>query len=170
MVHFSNIIEQRGDRTRVSTYAPVFGERADKKLIETSITDFGKNSHSRIHNKAVLANHAEASFYGRQIIANGATDTDSYQESRFLVLDDTVRAHSNPVMVIDDNELVAGHASSVGSLDEEQLFYLLSRGLTRATAERLMAQAFLRPSIEEISNEALTAYLLDNLIKKVELT
>ncbi len=169
-VHFSNIIEQRGDRTRVSTYAPVFGERADKKLIETSITDFGKNSHSRIHNKAVLANHAEASFYGRQIIANGATDTDSYQESRFLVLDDTVRAHSNPVMVIDDNELVAGHASSVGSLDEEQLFYLLSRGLTRATAERLMAQAFLRPSIEEISNEALTAYLLDNLIKKVELT
>ncbi len=168
-VHFSNIIEQRGDRTRVSSYAPVFGEDFDKKIIETTLVDHGRQSYSRINNKAVLADHAEGYFYGRQVINQGAAGSDSYQEARFLVLDDTVKAHSHPVMVIDDNELAAGHAASVGSLDEEQLFYLLSRGLTRAMAQRLMTQAFLRPSIEAISTTALSAYLLENLIKKVEL-
>lgn len=167
-VYFSNIIHQLGDRSKVVTYAAAFGEGSDRKRIETSIKSSGKKSFSRINNKAVLADHAECRFYGRQIIEKSATDADSYQEARFLVLDESVKAHNHPVMVIDNNELAAGHAASVGSLDEEQLFYLLSRGLSRGLAERLMSQAYLKPSIEEISIGALCSYLADNLVKKVE--
>lgn len=169
-VHFSNQIEQRGNRTKVNCYAPVFSSEKNKMTIETSIKDFAHHSFSRINYKAVLDEQAEVNYYGRQIIDAKSRDCDSYQESRFLVLDERVKAHSHPVMVIDNNELSAGHASSVGSLDEEQLFYLESRGLSRSMAQSLMTQAFLRPSLEAIAVEPIRKYLLENLLKKVELT
>lgn len=167
-VVFSNRIELLGDRARVETVASAFGEGRERKRVETSICHRGGKGYSRIRKRGVLADEAEIAFYGRQIIDKRATDTDSYQESRFLVLNEGVKAISHPVMVIDENELQAGHAASVGAADPEQLFYLQSRGLTREQSERLMTQAFLRPGLEEIFSGAVATYLLNRLTTKVD--
>ena len=50
---------------------------------------------------------------------------------------------ANPILLIDENDVVAGHAASVGPVDPEQMYYLMSRGIDRATAERMVIRGFL---------------------------
>lgn len=164
-----NQIFLNGRRSRTLTYAPAFAAGAQKQKIETNILHRADGSYSRIRQKGVLLDRAQAALFGRQIIEKETRDTDCYQESRFLVSSDKVRAHSHPVLVIDDNEVQAGHAASVGRMDPGQRYYLMSRGLNEAEAERLITVAFLRSLIEEISVPALRDDLVRQVLNLVEI-
>ena len=73
----------------------------------------------------------------------GAQRTDAFQESRNLLLSDGAHADAIPGLEIEANDVRCTHAATVASIDEDQLFYLQSRGLTRAEAERLLVGGFL---------------------------
>ena len=66
------------------------------------------------------------------------------------MLSDKGRGDANPILLIDENEVTAGHAASIGQVDPEDMYYLMSRGLDRATAERLVVRGFLGSVITEI--------------------
>ena len=72
------------------------------------------------------------------------------QESRVLMLSDKARSDANPILLIDENEVTAGHAASIGQVDPEDMYYLMSRGLDQETAERLVIRGFLGAVITEI--------------------
>ncbi|HHD3580308.1 TPA: SufD family Fe-S cluster assembly protein, partial [Streptococcus pyogenes] len=67
-----------------------------------------------------------------------------------LMLSDQARADANPILLIDENEVTAGHAASIGQVDPEDMYYLMSRGLDQETAERLVIRGFLGAVIAEI--------------------
>jgi Fe-S cluster assembly protein SufD len=73
----------------------------------------------------------------------GAQQTDAFQESRNLLLSKRAHADAIPGLEIEANDVRCTHAATVARLDEDQLFYLQSRGLTRAEAERLLVGGFL---------------------------
>ena len=73
----------------------------------------------------------------------GAQRTDAFQESRNLLLSDGAHADAIPGLEIEANDVRCTHAATVARLDAEQIFYLMSRGLTRAEAEHLLVGGFL---------------------------
>ena len=92
-------------------------------------------------------------FNGIGHILHGAKGADAQQESRVLMLSKQGRGDANPILLIDDNDVTAGHAASVGRIDEEQMYYLMSRGLSKELAERLVIRGFLGPVLNKIPDK-----------------
>jgi len=117
------------------------GSHADLKVVALSS---GRQEHGVILEKATLT------FNGIGHIIKGAKGADAQQESRVLMLSDQARSDANPILLIDENDVTAGHAASIGQVDPEDMYYLMSRGLDQATAERLVVRGFLGSVIVEI--------------------
>src|SRR5699024_8405101 len=86
-------------------------------------------------------------------IEHGATRSDAVQESRVLMLSEKARGDANPILFIDEDDVTAGHAASVGRVDELQLYYLMSRGLSKQESERLIIHGFLEPVVAQLPIE-----------------
>jgi Fe-S cluster assembly protein SufD len=93
--------------------------------------------------RGVLRDRATAVWSGMIKVDPGAQRTDAFQESRNLLMTDGAHADAIPGLEIEANDVRCTHAATVARLDEAQLFYLQSRGLTRAEAERLLVGGFL---------------------------
>ncbi len=113
----------------------------------TNVVHKGKNTWSRTDIRGVFRNHSSFDNDGLVTIVKGAKGADGYFSSKVLLFDDA-KGRSVPSLEIDENELKAGHASTVGRPDEQQLFYLRSRGLTEKEAEKLLVSGFFEPLIK----------------------
>nr|WP_253259346.1 Fe-S cluster assembly protein SufD [Subtercola boreus] len=115
-----------------------------------------ENSRSRVKYKGALQGEgAHSVWVGDVLIRQSADGTDSYEENRNLVLSEGTRADSIPNLEIETgNILGAGHASSTGRFDDEQLFYLQSRGISEEEARRLVVRGFLAEIIQQIGAPA----------------
>ena len=107
------------------------------------MTNYGCNSIGNILQHGVILEKATLTFNGIGHIIKGAKGADAQQESRVLMLSDQARSDANPILLIDENDVTAGHAASIGQVDPEDMYYLMSRGLDKATAERLVVRGSL---------------------------
>jgi Fe-S cluster assembly protein SufD len=98
-----------------------------------------------------------------------AQKADGYQANRNLILDSRARVDSIPGLEILADDVRCTHGSTVGQLEEEPIFYLMSRGLPREEAERLMVEGFFSPIIERIPFESLRARLHCIIRNKMEI-
>ena len=89
------------------------------------------------------------------------------KESRVLMLSDQARSDANPILLIDENDVTAGHAASIGQVDPEDMYYLMSRGLDKATAERLVVRGFLGSVIVEIPVKEVRDEMICNYRRKI---
>ena len=78
-------------------------------------------------------------------VEKNANGTNAYQANRNLVLSDKVKCDTKPILEIESNQLRCTHGATVGRLEEQQLFYLRSRGLTEGQARDVLIEAFLDP-------------------------
>lgn len=118
--------------------------------VDTRVTNFGQHSVGHILQHGVILEKGTLTFNGIGHIIKGAKGADAQQESRVLMLSDTARSDANPILLIDENEVTAGHAASIGQVDPEDMYYLMSRGLDEDTAKRLVIRGFLGSVITEI--------------------
>jgi Fe-S cluster assembly protein SufD len=93
--------------------------------------------------RGILRDRATAVWSGMISVDPGAQHTDAFQESRNLLLSDGAHADAIPGLEIEANDVRCTHAATIARLDAEQIFYLMSRGLTRGEAERLLVGGFL---------------------------
>jgi len=100
-------------------------------------------------------------------IEHGATRTNAEQESRMLMLSEKARGDANPILLIDENDVTAGHAASVGRIDPMQMYYLMSRGITRDEAERLIIHGFLAPVVGQLPIASVRKQLTELIERKV---
>jgi len=123
----------------------------DQKLnISTRAVHHGMHTSSDMITRAVLLNSATAIINGITKIEKGATHSNGQQTERILMLSPTARGDANPLLLIDEDEVKAGHAASVGQVNEEQIHYLMSRGITLEKAMKLIIYGFLAPVVAEI--------------------
>jgi len=130
------------------------------------------NAKSRVNFKGALSgDKAHTVWIGDVFIRANAEGTDTYELNRNLLLTDGARADSVPNLEIETGEIVgAGHASTTGRFDDEQLFYLMSRGIAIEDARRLVVRGFFSEIISEISNTEIQDRLMqriDNELSKV---
>jgi Fe-S cluster assembly protein SufD len=127
---------------------------------------------SRVTYKGALQGyHARTVWIGDVLIRRDAVGTDTYEENRNLLLTEGARADSVPNLEIETGEVVgAGHASTTGRFDDEQLFYLMSRGVTETEARRLVVRGFFAELIERIDVPEVRDRLLAAVEHELDMT
>ena len=125
---------------------------------------------SNVNYKGALAGQdAHTVWIGDVLIRAAAEGTDTYELNRNLLLSDGARADSVPNLEIETGEIIgAGHASTTGRFDDEQLFYLMSRGIAMADARRLVVRGFFNEIVSEIGNEEVQNRIMDRIDAELE--
>jgi Fe-S cluster assembly protein SufD len=118
--------------------------------------------------KKVLRNGATGVFQGKILVKAGAQQTDGYQISQSLLLDEDSQFLAKPELEIYADDVACSHGSTSGAIDEEALFYLRSRGVPHAQATDLLTLAFLAEAVEEIDDPVLRDDIIARLAAWLE--
>jgi len=163
-----NITNLVGDGSYADTKTVVVGRGEQKQNFTTRITHHGKNSEGYILKHGVMKDSASSIFNGIGHIEHGASKSNAEQESRVLMLSEKARGDANPILLIDEDDVTAGHAASVGRVDPVQLYYLMSRGIPQMEAERLVIHGFLAPVVNQLPIEGVKKQLVEVIERKVK--
>lgn len=118
---------------------------------------------ANIWQKAVVKSKGKNQFLATGFIAPDCDDASNYQESRVLLLDEAAVGDASPILLIEHYNVVAGHAASVARVNEEELYYLMSRGIAKNEAEKLMTIAFVKPLIDLIPEPEIQTEILEKI-------
>ena len=118
--------------------------------------------------KGALSGESRSVWQGMIYVAPGAMKTDGYQANRNLVLSSKARADSIPGLEILADDVRCTHGATVGKIDSEQVFYLLSRGVPRQEAERLIVEGFFDPIMQRIPFEGVKQRFQESIHRKME--
>lgn len=158
------VIEFLGDNSTATIGGTSVGDGDDFHHDDTIfITHDAKNCESRQVYKKVLRNGATGVFQGKILVKPGAQKTDGYQISQGLLLDDDSIFLAKPELEIYADDVICSHGSTVGALNEDAMFYLMSRGIPHLQAQDLLVLSFLSEAIDEISSEELRAEIRSRL-------
>ncbi|WP_332630022.1 Fe-S cluster assembly protein SufD [Halalkalibacter flavus] len=156
-----------GDGSWADTKTVSVGRGEQKQNFTTQIFHHGKHSEGHILKHGVMREAATSIFNGITKIEHGATKSNGVQTERVLMLSEKARGDANPILLIDEDDVTAGHAASVGQVDPLQMFYLMSRGISRKEAERLVIHGFLAPVVEQLPIESVKERLREAIEGKV---
>lgn len=148
-----NVTQLIGDFSISNLRTVTVGRSNQIQNFTTRTHHFGKSTDGNILQRGVLTGKTTAIFNAIGKIENGATNSNAEQESRILMLSPEARGDANPILLIDENDVTAGHAASVGRIDEMQVYYLQSRGISREEAEKMIIHGFLAPVVSELPIE-----------------
>jgi Fe-S cluster assembly protein SufD len=159
------VVSLGGDVVRINPSVRFAGPGGSAELLGLYFADGGQHLEHRLfvdhgephcrsrvtYKGAVQGQDAHAVWVGDVLIRGLAVGTDTYEENRNLLLTDGARADSVPNLEIETGEVAgAGHASTTGRFDDEQLFYLMSRGIEAAEARRLVVRGFFADIVDRI--------------------
>lgn len=135
----------------------------------TTFIDHAKpNSISREVFKGVLADSSRGVFQGKILVRPDAQNTDGHQLNKSLLLSDKAEADSKPELEIYADDVRCSHGSTIGALDEDQIFYLRARGIDAATARAVLVQAFLMDALDEVQKAPIRQALHDHLAARLQ--
>ncbi len=130
----------------------------------TSVIDHASpNTRSRQLFKNVAGGHGRVVNQGRVIVREGSVKSDSHQLFKALLLSPRAEVDAKPELEIFADDVLCGHGTAIGALDEDALFYLRSRGIPEEEAKRLLIRAFLAEAVEGFGNEAIRDSLWQEL-------
>lgn len=179
------VVSLGGDIVRVTTSLDYRGEGGNVNLLGAYFVDAGQHIENRLlvdHNVANATSNvtykgalqgegAHSVWIGDVLIRPEAEGTDTYELNRNLVLTTGARADSVPNLEIETGEIEgAGHASATGRFDDEQLFYLMSRGIHEQDARRLVVRGFFAELINQIGVESVQDKLMTAIDCELDLT
>lgn len=156
---FDSDLVGEGSHSEIKVVAISAGRQT--QAIDTRVTNKAPHSIGHILQHGVIRERGTLTFNGIGHILKGAKGADAQQESRVLMLSDKARGDANPILLIDENEVTAGHAASVGRVDPEEMYYLMSRGLRKEDAERLVIRGFLGSVLTAIPVKEVQKELVD---------
>lgn len=136
---------------------------------DTQQNHMAPNTTSDLLYKGALMDHSRSVWQGMIYVAPGAMKTDGYQANRNLILSKGARADSIPGLEILADDVRCTHGATVGKIDESLLFYLLSRGIPRQEAEKLIVMGFFEPIMDRIPFEGVRDRFHDAIQDKMRL-
>ncbi|MDR0431955.1 MAG: Fe-S cluster assembly protein SufD [Bifidobacteriaceae bacterium] len=172
-----------GELVRITPDVTFAGPGGSAELLGLALTDSGEHHESRLfvdhaaprctsrvtYKGALQGAGAHSVWVGDVLIRAGAVGTDTYEQNRNLVLVRGARADSVPNLEIETGEILgAGHASATGRFDDEQVFYLCSRGIDLATARRLVVHAFFAELVGRLNQPEIEARLIATVDRRLD--
>lgn len=138
---FDSDLHGEGSHAEIKAVAISSGKQTQG--IDTRVTNKAPYSIGHILQHGVVLDKGTLTFNGIGHILKGAKGADAQQESRLLMLSSQARGDANPILLIDENDVTAGHAASVGRVDPDEMYYMMSRGIPKDVAEKLVIRGFL---------------------------
>lgn len=126
------------------------------------------NCHSEQLFKGIISGEARSEFDGTILVGREASGTDALQLNKNLLLSGQARVYTRPQLQIDNDDVKCAHGATVGQLEEEELFYLLSRGINQETAQSLLTFGFAEEVIERVVSEPLRNRLTQQLLAALQ--
>ena len=120
-------------------------------------------STSHINHKNILNGKSKGIFYSKSTINNNGPNSEAHQNNNNLILSKDSIVHSNPQLMIYNNDVQCSHGSTTGEINDEALFYLRSRGIPLYEAKKVLLHAFLNDIIDSIVNEAINLNLKEKI-------
>ena len=150
----------------------IFGNNDQSFDIQTNVTHQSPSTEGRVNEKSILKNRSKSLFKGMIRINENASKSQSFLSGRSILLDKGTKSDSIPGLEIFTNDVKATHSASVAQIDDEQIFYLNTRCLSRSEAERVIVEGFLEPLSRKMSYQvrAWIAYLIESKWSGRELT
>ena len=164
--------------THRNTYVSLRGRQAqalissaslvsDRKNYSMNMVNFAPHTSGEIRNYAVVLKTGVLTIDAIGRIVKGARRAESHQTSRALSFEDGQKSTILPELLIDENDVQASHAMSIGRMDEDQLYYMMSRGLTPQQCTTLISTGYLMPITEVIDNGELRETLRTEMERKI---
>jgi len=150
----------------------IFGNNDQSFDIQTNVNHESPSTEGKVIEKSILRNKSKSLFKGMIRIKEHATKSNSFLSGRSILLDKDAKSDSIPGLEIFTNDVKATHSASVAQIDEEQVFYLRTRCLTKEEAERTIIEGFLEPLSRKMSYQvrAWISYLIESKWESRELT
>ncbi|WP_193509981.1 Fe-S cluster assembly protein SufD [Cryobacterium sp. BB736] len=163
LVRVNPSVHLASEGSEIEAFGVYFADAGQHLEHQVFINHDAPHTRSRVTYKGALqGTDARSVWIGDVLIQQTATGTDSYEENRNLLLTDGTRSDSVPNLEIETGDIAgAGHASASGRFDDEQLFYLESRGIPEEEARRLVVRGFLSDIIQKIGSPELEQRLED---------
>ena len=149
------IIDLDGDNSKVDIATAYFVGANNKLDLNYIVHQRGRRTEANMFVRGALSGDCDKIFRGTLDFVKGSKGSVGREREDVIVLSDTVRNRSVPLMLSGEDEVDGHHAVSVGRIDEDKLFYLMSRGLDRLEAEKLMVEAMFNPVLERLEDEKL---------------
>ena len=142
-----------GQGAAVTDSEVAFGSGEQSFDIQACINHNAPSTEGRVTEKSILRDRSRSLFKGMIRIRENAAKSNSYLSGRSILLDPDAKSDAIPGLEIETNDVKATHSASVAQIDEEQLFYLQARCMSRAAAERIIVEGFLEPLSRKMSYE-----------------
>jgi len=160
-------VDLQGNGSRLEWYGFTFGSGSQQLLWAPTVKHIGLSTEAAIDWKSAVADRSYVVFDGMIDIEKGAQGTNSDLRDAALHLSAQARSDSIPGLEIDANEVKAGHGSTSGQIDEEQLFYLQARGLSKQDATRMIVLGFFAAVVERIPSDDVQQHVLELIEAKL---
>ncbi len=118
---------------------------------DVRINHNAKHTNSNIENYAVANGSSKLDVSGIGYISQGNSNSNAFQTTKVLLLSDKAQASANPYLLIDEYDVAAGHGATLGSINDEDLYYLMSRGINLIDAQRLIIEGYINPSLNKLN-------------------
>jgi len=167
MTKSNSYFDLAGPGAQAFVHGFMFGDQRQHFHLHTLQRHQADHCTSDLLIKGCLKDHARSVYQGLIQVSEGAQRTDAYQANRNLLLSSTARADSIPGLEILANDVRCTHGATIGQVDDEQLFYLMARGLPRSVAQRLIVEGFFAPVLDRIPLEAVREQLRHAIERKI---
>lgn len=161
-------IDLNKENASATVYGIVLGNENQKFDSHTAINHLAPNTKSLLNFRVVLKDKARSAYTGNLKIIKEAIKSDARQENRNLLLSEQAIAESIPELEILTNDVVqCNHGVTVGQIDKDQIFYLMSRGLSYSDAEKIIVEGFFEPTMSRIADNELYNRVSESILSKL---
>jgi len=143
--------ELNGDSSETKIVGAFFGHDDQHFDVNARVWHNAENTTADLVTRGVLDDRARSVYEGVQDVGRDAWNTSSYQRENTLMLSDESEADASPKLIINNHDTEASHSATVGQVDREDLFYMVSRSIDPLQARNLLVEGFFVPVLEEIA-------------------
>lgn len=143
------------ENSTLNFVAFIVGKNENKFPFETISHHTATHTNAYYHLRSAMFDKSEVNYTGKLNIKPSAQLTDSYLAHHTLMLSKDAKVHTIPSLEIEADDVKAGHAATIGKMDEDLIFYLESRGIDKKTGQDLLVKGFMETDLKQIPNETL---------------
>ena len=149
-----------GEGAEANLYGACVCGNDEKVKLAVRMNHLKPHCNSRQLFKGIAGGESRLDFYGRILVAQDAQKTEAYQENHNILLSDAAKVDTKPQLEIYADDVKCSHGATIGRLNEEEQFYMRSRGITLEDAKLLQMISFIAPVLDNIQNEELRESLV----------
>ncbi|MDE1865631.1 MAG: SufD family Fe-S cluster assembly protein [Candidatus Micrarchaeota archaeon] len=168
LARIRNVINATSPGSNVEVNEVVFGSKVQKFDIATQIHNQGRESNASLESKAVLMDTSSCLLKGFAKVLKGASGARSYVHERGILLDRGARVDGLPDMSVEESNVKATHSSATAPIDQETVFYLMSKGIPEIGVKKLIVAGFLGEIISKMHSESARSMAIELINHKLE--